>query len=114
VPKQMGVEGALPGVVSSGEGEFIEFKERWTGACIFENVSERWGVFQEPRPRSRPILRPPASAGGAEEGGDADEEGKDDEGEPSRRAKAPQVDDLGEESHRGEGPEDEHEAFLTA
>jgi len=42
----MGVEGALPGVVSAGEGEFIEFEERWTGAYIFEN---EWQSFRTRR-----------------------------------------------------------------
>ncbi len=42
VAKQMGVEGALPGVVSAGE-EFIDFEERWTGAYIFEN---EWQSFR--------------------------------------------------------------------
>lgn len=32
----MGVEGGLPDVVKD-EGEFLDFEERWTGACIFEN-----------------------------------------------------------------------------
>ena len=36
VPRRMGVEGELPGVVNSGE-ELIDFEERWTGAYIFEN-----------------------------------------------------------------------------
>lgn len=31
VPKRMGVEGELPGVVKA-EGEFIDFEEPWTGA----------------------------------------------------------------------------------
>ena len=40
--KTMGVDGALPGVVSAGE-EFLEFEERWTGAYIFEN---EWQSFR--------------------------------------------------------------------
>jgi DNA modification methylase len=42
VAKQMGVEGALPGVVHAGE-EFLDFEERWTGAYIFEN---EWQSFR--------------------------------------------------------------------
>jgi len=42
VPRRMGVEGELPGVVKS-EGEFIDFEERWTGAYIFEN---EWQSFR--------------------------------------------------------------------
>ena len=42
VAKQLGVEGALPGVVTAGE-EFIDFEERWTGAYIFEN---EWQSFR--------------------------------------------------------------------
>jgi len=40
--KTMGVEGALPGVVTAGE-EFLEFEERWTGSYIFEN---EWQTFR--------------------------------------------------------------------
>ena len=43
VAKQMGVEGALPGVVDAASGEFIDFEERWTGAFIFEN---EWQSFR--------------------------------------------------------------------
>ena len=42
VPRRMGVEGELPGVVKD-EGEFIDFEERWTGAYIFEN---EWQSFR--------------------------------------------------------------------
>ena len=42
VAKTMGVEGALPGVVTAGE-EFLEFEERWTGSYIFEN---EWQSFR--------------------------------------------------------------------
>lgn len=42
VAKQMGVEGALPGVVHAGD-EFLDFEERWTGAYIFEN---EWQSFR--------------------------------------------------------------------
>jgi adenine-specific DNA-methyltransferase len=40
--KSMGVEGALPGMVTAGE-ELLEFEERWTGAYIFEN---EWQSFR--------------------------------------------------------------------
>jgi len=43
VPKTMGTEGELAGVVDAGSGEFIEFEERWTGAYIFEN---EWQSFR--------------------------------------------------------------------
>jgi hypothetical protein len=43
VPKRMGVEGDLPGVVKADSGEFIDFEERWTGAYIFEN---EWQSFR--------------------------------------------------------------------
>jgi len=56
VPKQMGVEGALPGVVSAGEGEFIEFEERWTGAYIFEN---EWQSFRTRRDRDLDLVSAP-------------------------------------------------------
>ncbi len=42
VPRRMGVEGELPGVVKD-EGEFLDFEERWTGAYIFEN---EWQSFR--------------------------------------------------------------------
>ena len=42
MPKRMGVEGELPGVVKA-EGEFIDFEEPWTGAYIFEN---EWQSFR--------------------------------------------------------------------
>jgi site-specific DNA-methyltransferase (adenine-specific)/adenine-specific DNA-methyltransferase len=43
VPKRMGVEGELPGVVQAGTGEFVDFEERWTGSYIFEN---EWQSFR--------------------------------------------------------------------
>jgi len=52
VPKQMGVEGALPGVVQAGE-EFVEFEERWTGAYIFEN---EWQSFRTRKRRELELL----------------------------------------------------------
>jgi site-specific DNA-methyltransferase (adenine-specific)/adenine-specific DNA-methyltransferase len=42
VPKRMGVEGEIGGLVESG-AEFIDFEERWTGAYIFEN---EWQSFR--------------------------------------------------------------------
>jgi len=41
VAKNMGVEGALPGMANPGE--FLDFEERWTGAYIFEN---EWQSFR--------------------------------------------------------------------
>ena len=43
VPKRMGVEGELVGVVQADAGEFVDFEERWTGAYIFEN---EWQSFR--------------------------------------------------------------------
>jgi site-specific DNA-methyltransferase (adenine-specific)/adenine-specific DNA-methyltransferase len=43
VPKRMGVEGELPGVIKADSGEFVDFEERWTGAYIFEN---EWQSFR--------------------------------------------------------------------
>jgi adenine-specific DNA-methyltransferase len=43
VPKRMGVEGELLGVVKGDSGEFVDFEERWTGAYIFEN---EWQSFR--------------------------------------------------------------------
>ncbi len=43
VPKRMGVEDELPGVVQADPGEFVDFEERWTGAYIFEN---EWQSFR--------------------------------------------------------------------
>lgn len=48
VPKRMGVEGELVGVVQADAGEFIDFEERWTGAYIFEN---EWQSFRTRRSR---------------------------------------------------------------
>jgi hypothetical protein len=42
VPRRMGVEGELSGVVKA-EGEFLDFEERWTGGYIFEN---QWQSFR--------------------------------------------------------------------
>lgn len=46
VPKRMGVEGELPGVVKA-EGEFIDFEEHWTGAYIFENEWQSYRTRQD-------------------------------------------------------------------
>jgi site-specific DNA-methyltransferase (adenine-specific)/adenine-specific DNA-methyltransferase len=46
VAKNLGVEGALPGMASTGE--FIDFEERWTGAYIFEN---QWQSFRTRKSR---------------------------------------------------------------
>ncbi len=43
VPKRMGVEGELVGLVQADAGEFVDFEERWTGAYIFEN---EWQSFR--------------------------------------------------------------------
>jgi site-specific DNA-methyltransferase (adenine-specific)/adenine-specific DNA-methyltransferase len=53
--KTMGVEGALPGVVSSGE-EFLEFEERWTGSYIFEN---EWQSFRTRQNRKLELASAP-------------------------------------------------------
>ena len=47
VPKRMGVEGELPGVVQADSGEFIDFEERWTGAYIFENEWQSFRIRQD-------------------------------------------------------------------
>ena len=52
VPRRMGVEGELPGVVNAGE-ELIDFEERWTGAYIFEN---EWQSFSTRRDRDLELL----------------------------------------------------------
>ena len=41
VAKNLGVEGALPGLADTNE--FVEFEERWTGSYIFEN---EWQSFR--------------------------------------------------------------------
>ena len=46
VAKNLGVEGALPGMANTGE--FIDFEERWTGAFIFEN---QWQSFRTRKSR---------------------------------------------------------------
>jgi hypothetical protein len=48
VAKNLGVEGALPGMASAGE--FLDYEERWTGAYAFEN---EWQSF---RTKAKPGL----------------------------------------------------------
>jgi adenine-specific DNA-methyltransferase len=55
VPKAMGVEDALPGVMQSGD-EFIDFEERWTGAYIFEN---QWQSFRTRKDRNLELTSAP-------------------------------------------------------
>ncbi len=52
VPKRMGVDGELPGVVKA-DGEFIDFEERWTGAYIFEN---QWQSFRTRQNRDLDLM----------------------------------------------------------
>jgi len=54
-PKEMGVEGALPGVVTSGD-QFIEFEDHWTGAYIFEN---QWQSFRTRKDRKLELVTAP-------------------------------------------------------
>lgn len=55
-PKNMGMEGELPGVVQADQGEFIDFEERWTGAYIFEN---EWQSFRTRKDRELDLLTAP-------------------------------------------------------
>lgn len=55
VPKRMGVEGELDGVVDSGK-EFVDFEERWTGAYIFEN---EWQSFRTRKDREIELVSAP-------------------------------------------------------
>lgn len=48
VPKALGKKGAIPGIVTAGDG-FIEFEEQWTGAYIFEN---EWQSFRTRKDRN--------------------------------------------------------------
>jgi DNA modification methylase len=52
VAKTMGMEGALPAVVTAGE-EFLEFEERWTGSYIFEN---EWQSFRTRQNRDLDLM----------------------------------------------------------
>jgi len=56
VPKNMGVDGELPGVVDAASGEFIEYEERWTGAYIFEN---EWQSFRTRKNRELEFVTAP-------------------------------------------------------
>jgi adenine-specific DNA-methyltransferase len=47
MPKNLGVENALPGLADTSE--FIEFEQRWTGGYIFEN---EWQSFRTRRDRT--------------------------------------------------------------
>lgn len=53
-PKNVGVEGQLPGAV--GTNELVEFEERWTGSYIFEN---EWQSFRTSRDRSLDLTSAP-------------------------------------------------------
>ncbi len=54
VPKNLGVEGQLPGMVDASE--FIHFEERWTGSYIFEN---EWQSFRTRQRRELELLTAP-------------------------------------------------------
>ena len=54
-PKEMGVEGALPGVVTAGD-HFIEFEDCWTGSYIFEN---EWQSFRTRKDRKLELVTAP-------------------------------------------------------
>lgn len=54
VPKNFGVEGALPGMADSSE--FVEFEEQWTGSYIFEN---EWQSFRTRRNRTLELTSAP-------------------------------------------------------
>jgi site-specific DNA-methyltransferase (adenine-specific)/adenine-specific DNA-methyltransferase len=56
VPKRMGVEGELVGVVKADTGEFVDFEERWTGAYIFEN---EWQSFRTRQDRDLELTSAP-------------------------------------------------------
>ena len=51
-PKEMGVSGALPGVVV-GDDQFIEFEDVWTGSYIFEN---EWQSFRTRKDRTLELV----------------------------------------------------------
>jgi DNA modification methylase len=51
-PKEMGVEGALAGIVTGGD-QFIEFEDHWTGAYIFEN---QWQSFRTRKDRKLELV----------------------------------------------------------
>ena len=54
-PKEMGVEGALAGLVTTGD-EFIEFEDHWTGSYIFEN---QWQSFRTRKDRKLELVTAP-------------------------------------------------------
>jgi adenine-specific DNA-methyltransferase len=54
MPKNLGVEGEMPGIADATE--FIEFEERWTGSYIFEN---QWQSFRTRRNRSIDLVSAP-------------------------------------------------------
>ena len=54
MPKNFGVEGALPGLADTGE--FLEFEEQWTGAYIFEN---EWQSFRTRNERALELTSAP-------------------------------------------------------
>jgi SAM-dependent methyltransferase len=54
-PKEMGVEGALAGIVTGGD-QFIEFEDHWTGAYIFEN---QWQSFRTRKDRKLELVTAP-------------------------------------------------------
>jgi len=55
VPKSLGVEGNLPGVVPV-QGDLVEFEERWTGGYIFEN---EWQSFRTRQNRKLELTTAP-------------------------------------------------------
>jgi site-specific DNA-methyltransferase (adenine-specific)/adenine-specific DNA-methyltransferase len=55
VPKSLGVEGHLPGVVPV-QGDLVEFEERWTGGYIFEN---EWQSFRTRQNRKLELTTAP-------------------------------------------------------
>jgi len=54
MPKNLGVEGQLPGLADPLE--FVEFEERWTGSYIFEN---EWQSFRTRKDRSLELTSAP-------------------------------------------------------
>jgi DNA modification methylase len=55
VPKRMGVDGELAGMVDAAK-EFVDFEERWTGAYIFEN---EWQSFRTRKDREIELVSAP-------------------------------------------------------
>jgi site-specific DNA-methyltransferase (adenine-specific)/adenine-specific DNA-methyltransferase len=55
MPKNIGVEDALPGVALADD-RFIDFEERWTGAYIFEN---QWQSFRTRQNRDLELISTP-------------------------------------------------------